>query len=90
MLGETSEELRDCQREEVTWRELAEYTEGGKVPTKHYHKTILDQFVVIEDLLHCVREKSDGSLQYCLVVPQQLKVKALQHAHETSGHLGQK
>ncbi len=50
-LGNNREELRDCQREEVKWRELAEYIEGGKVPTKRYHKTILDQFVVTEDLL---------------------------------------
>jgi len=89
-LGSTKEEFRDYQREEIKWRELVEYLEGGRVPTKRYHKTILDQFVVMEEILYYVREKTDGSLQYCLVVPQRLKGKALQHVHEISGHLGQK
>ncbi len=34
--------------------------------------------------------KKDGSVQFCLVVPQALKKEALQHAHVKSGRLGQK
>ncbi len=33
--------FKELQREEVKLRELIEYLEGGSVPTKGYHKTIL-------------------------------------------------
>ncbi len=34
--------------------------------------------------------KKDGSIHFCLVVPQSLKKSALHHAHTKSGHLGQR
>ncbi len=51
---------------------------------------ILHQFVVKDEILYYVKEKSDGSLHYCLVAPQNFKNKAMEHAHINSGHLGQK
>ncbi len=37
-----------------------------------------------------VKEATDGSIQYTLVVPHSLKQKTLSQAHDISGHLGQK
>ena len=89
-LGLSQSEFVEAQREDPQWKALAEYLEGGKVPTKIYPKTLLEQFVVEDKVLYHVREKTDGSLHYCLVVPQPLKQKALEFAHTLSGHLGQK
>ena len=69
---------------------MAEYLEGGKLPTKRYPKTTLDQFVIQDEVLYYVKEKSDGSLHFCLVVPQNLTCKPIEHAHVTSRHLDQK
>ncbi len=90
LLGLTEDEFIDRQREEEKWRELIEYLEGGSVPTKRYHKTILQQFVIIDWVLYYTKETTDGSIHYTLVVPRSLKGEALQHSHEISGHLGQK
>ncbi len=40
--------------------------------------------------MYFVRDKTDGSLHYSLIVPRSLVNSAIQHAHELSGHLGQK
>lgn len=48
LLGSTKEEFKEYQREEVKWRELTECLEGWLVPSKHYHKATLDQFVMME------------------------------------------
>ncbi len=69
---------------------MAEYLEGGKIPASKYHKSTLDQFALINDILNYARKQLDGSIHYCLIVPQSLKMKALELAHVTSGHLGQK
>ncbi len=90
ILGLTSEEFIKCQREELKWREIIEYLEGGSIPTKKYHKTILEQFTLKDEILYYVKGATDGSIQYTLVVPHSLKQKALSQAHEQSGHLGQK
>ena len=90
LLGLSNNEFKESQREEIKWRELIEYLEGGSVPTKHYHKTILQQFVIIDEILYYAKETTDGSIHYTLVVPRNLKSEALKHAHEVSGHLGQK
>ncbi len=45
---------------------------------------------MIDEVLYYVKEKSDGSLNNNLIIPQSLKIHAMQHAHELSGHLGQK
>ena len=89
-LGLTLQEIRDSQREGIRWKEMAEYLEEGKLPTKRYPKTTLDQFVIQDEVLYYVKEKSDESLHFCLVVPQNLIWKAMEHPHVTSGHLGQK
>ncbi len=68
---------------------MTEYL-GGPIPTKKYHKTILEQFTLKDKVLYYVKEATDGSIQYNLVVPHYLKQKALSQAHEQSGHLGQK
>ena len=69
LLGLTPEEFKTCQREEVKWREMIEYLEGGSFLTKKYHKTILQQFTVIYGMLYFAKEKSDGCIQYTLVDP---------------------
>ncbi len=66
------------------------YSEGFSVPTKRYHKTILQQFVIIEGVLYYTKKTTDGSIHCTLAVPRSLKDEALQHSHEISGHLGQK
>ncbi len=78
------------QSEDAVWGELREYLKGGKLPSKRLPKATLDQFVLADELLYFVREQTDGSLHYRLIVPQSLKTQALQHSHELSGHLGQK
>ncbi len=69
---------------------MIEYLQGGSIPTKKYHKTILKQFTLKEEILYYVKEETDGSIQYTLVVPHSLKQKALSQAHENSGLLGQR
>ncbi len=69
---------------------MLEYLEGGPIPTKKYQKTILEQFTLKDEIQYYVKEATDGSIQYTLVVPHSLKQKALSQAHEKSGHLGQK
>ncbi len=63
---------------------MIEYLEGGSIPTKKYHKTILEQLTLKDEILYYVKEKTDGSIQYTLVVPHSLKQKALSQAHEQS------
>ncbi len=69
ILGFTSEEFIKSQREEVKWREIIENLERGSIPTKKYHKTILEQFTLKDEILYYVKEATDGSIQYNLVVP---------------------
>ncbi len=59
---------------------LTEYLKGGKLPTKRLPKTTLDQFALKVGLLYFVREKTDGSLHYSLIVPRSLINSAMQHA----------
>ncbi len=61
VLGLTSEEFIKCQRE-VKWREMIEYL-GGSIPTKKYHKTILEQFTLKYVILYYGKEATDGSIQ---------------------------
>ncbi len=77
ILGLTPKEFKTCQREEIKWREMIDYLEGGSIPTKKYHKTILKQFTVTDEILYYTRDATDGSIQYTLVVPHSLKSKAL-------------
>ncbi len=49
-----------------------------------------DKIALKDEILYYVKEATDGSIQYTLVVPHNLKQKALSQAHEQSGHLGQK
>ncbi len=50
----------------------------------------MEQFTLKDGILCYVKEATDGSIQYTLVVPHSLKQKALSQAHNMSGHLGQK
>ncbi len=70
------------QREETVWGELVTYLQGGRIPSKRPSKAILDHFALIEELLYFVRDKTDGSLHYSLIVPRRLTVPGIQHAHE--------
>ncbi len=86
-----SDKLKYIQKqlEDVVWGELIEYLKRGKV-SKRFPKATLDQFVLADELLYYVRETTDGSLHYSLIVPHGLRTQALKHANELSGHLGQK
>ncbi len=89
-LGLDRETFQVRQKEESVWEELIEYLKWGKLSTKSLPKTTLDQFALEDGLLYFVREKTDGSLHYSLIVPRSLINSAIQQAHELSGHLGQK
>ncbi len=91
-LGLDRENFQARQKKESVWEELTEYLKGGKLPTKRLPKTTLDQFALEDGLLYFVREKTNGSLHYSLIVTHSLVNSAIQHAHEDelSGHLGQK
>ncbi len=89
-LGLDKQQFMDCQREDAVWAELVDYVQGGRLPLRKLPKATLQQFEMVEELLYYVREKSDGSLHHSLVIPWRMIVKAVQHAHELSGHLGQK
>ncbi len=42
---------------------MVEYLEGGSIPTKKYHKTILKQFTLKDEILYYVKEATDASIQ---------------------------
>lgn len=88
-LGLTREEYRREQSNDPTWGELITYLEGGAVPKHKIAKSTLDQFELLEGILYYVREATDASLNYTLVVPRHLVRKALEVAHDQSGHFGQ-
>ena len=50
---------------------------------------MLDQFEIIDGLLHYVRTIVDSSFFYTVVMPRQLVPKALEVAHDQFGHFGQ-
>ncbi len=54
---------------------MIEYLEEGSIPTKKYHKTILEHCTLKDEILYYVKETTDGSIQYTLVVPHSLKQK---------------
>ena len=88
-LGLSLAAIAEAQREDERWKGLAEYL-GGKLPTKLYPKVILDQSVVEDKVLYFIKEKLDGTLHYCLVVPQSLKQKALEFAIQLLDILGKR
>ncbi len=60
----------ECQRGDKVWEEKAEYLRRGRMVVRHLPKTTLDQFALIDELEYYVRHKTDGSLQYSIVVPK--------------------
>ncbi len=89
-LGLDRENFQARQKENSLWEELTEYVKGGKLPTKRLPKTTLDQFALEDGLLYFMREKTDSSLHYSLIVPRSLNNSTIQHAHELSDHFDQK
>ncbi len=84
-LGLDRKTFQARQKEKSVGEELIEYLKGGKLPTKRLPKTILDQFALEDGLMYFVREKTDDSLHYSLIVPRSLINSAIQQAHELSG-----
>ncbi len=80
-LGKSREEIRMLQEEEERWKDLITYLESEKVPSKNYKRTTLDQFTLCDGILHYSITKKDGSIHFCLVVPQSLQKSALHHAY---------
>ena len=88
-LGLTREEFMKEQLEDHTWNELINYLQGGVLPRRRIAKATLDQFEILDGILYFVRESKDASLIYTVVVPRHLVRKALEVAHDQSGHFGQ-
>ncbi len=66
------------------------YLEGRRIPRWKYPRPKLDQFALEEGVLYLCKEKADGTVLYLLVVPNELRGKALNHIHiQESGHLRQ-
>ena len=90
-LGLSKEEFKEKQLGENRWAELIAYLEGGGIPRKKLPRAQIHQFMMYEGLLYLSADKHDNSIQMKLVVPQELRKKALQFGHENlSGHLGRK
>ncbi|MEL6803794.1 MAG: DDE-type integrase/transposase/recombinase, partial [Bacteroidota bacterium] len=87
-LGLTREQFRDRQRAEPRWDDLINYIEGGRLPKKKYPH--LSGFIVEKGLLYLCEDKPEA-IVFRLVIPQDLKIKALKFGHEkAAGHLGQR
>ncbi len=72
-MGLEKSQYAQKQSEDAVWGELREYLKGGKLPSKRLPKATLDQFALAGDLLYFVRQQTDGSLHYRLIVPQSFK-----------------
>ena len=89
-LGKTKDEFRELQDAEPRWREMKTYLEGGRIPRLKYPRSTLNQFILEDGILYSTKQKLDNSLLYVLVVPSELRKRAMVLAHEKeSGHLGQ-
>ena len=90
-LHSSCSEIAEEQDKEERWRHLKEYLKGGPIPKYIYAKAMVSQFEVKDEILYYVRKLTDGTLKYCLVIPQGLKKAALHASHDgqTAGHMGQ-
>lgn len=90
-LGLSKEEFKAKQLGEVRWAELTSYLEGGKLPRKKFPRALIHQFILYEGLLYLCADKNDNSIQFRLVVPQELRKAALKFGHESViCHLGRR
>ncbi len=89
-LGKSIDEIQELQREELRWREMVDYLEGGRMPRSKYPRATLDQFALEDGILYLCKHKTDGTTLYLLIVPNELRKEALRLIHEKeSEHLGQ-
>ena len=89
-LGLTKDDFIKAQIEEPRWREMKEFLEGGRVPRSKYPPITISQFHTDDGVLYYSKSKRDHTLLSLLVIPQNLRKKALAFAHDIqSGHLGQ-
>ncbi len=89
-LEKSKEELIEMQGRERSWNEVAECLRGGRVPQSRFPRTTIDQFTLEDDLLFLTKQKTNGTILYVLVVPQELRKVAMHYIHDKeSGHLGQ-
>ncbi len=66
------------------------YLEGGRIPRSIYPRATLDQFALEDGILYLRKQKTDGTILYLLVVPNELRKDALRLIHDKeSGYLGQ-
>ncbi len=84
-LGKTREELVNLQRQYRRWREMIDYLQGGRIPRNKYSRATLDQFALEDEILYLCTKKTDGTILYLLVVPQELRKAAMQYIHEKDG-----
>ncbi len=55
-----------------------------------YPRATLDLFTLEDEILYLCKKKTDGTILYLLVVPQELGKAAMQYIHEKeTGHMGQ-
>ena len=89
-LGLTAQQLIQSQRQDPKWKETIRFCLG--LPTTKLHKRHrnLLKFTLIDGILFFSRDVLGGDINWVLVVPEDLKSKALETAHLGVGHLGQK
>ncbi len=70
------------QGRERRWNEVAEYLRGGRVPRSRFPRATIDQFALEDDVLYLTKQKTDGTILYVLVVPQELRKAAMHYIHD--------
>ncbi len=69
---------------------MIDYLQGGRIPRSKYPRATLDQFALEDEILYLCKKKTDGTILYLLVVPQELRKAAIKYIHEKeTGHMGQ-
>ncbi len=61
---------------------MAEYLRGGRVPRSRFPRPTIDQFTLEDDVLYLTKQKTDGTVLYVLVVPQELRKVAMHYIHD--------
>ena len=71
-LGLSKEQFIAEQRKDATWQELIEYLNGGRIPGRKIPRATLDQFELVNGMLHFVRIGKDSSLNFVIAVSRHL------------------
>ena len=86
-LGLEKDEFRDLQRQDPVYKEIIDYLECTKLPTKRSLKHFSDNFELKDQILYYLKTLKTG-ITYRLVVPQSLISVAIESIHDRCGHFG--